>query len=176
MSSNSSTVKFIDTSHEVKTTMVKLSKSALRAAAKVAGKEIRENTKKYTGRLSKAVGYWAKIDRSTGQPELQIGYYSKGQARKKGKPVSHANPAWKEFGVNPHVISIKNANTLTDGKIDYGKSVNHPGLRGESTLRNSVFDNISAIQEAQQEYLSLLNETIEAAGGKIVESEEIEDA
>ena len=46
--SNNSSVKFIDTSHEVKTTMVKLSKSALRAAAKVAGKEIRENTKKYS--------------------------------------------------------------------------------------------------------------------------------
>lgn len=174
--SSSSSVKFIDTSHEVKTTMVKLSKSALRAAAKVAGKEIRENTKKYTGRLAKQVGYWAKIDRNTGQPELQIGYYSKGQARKKGKAVSHANPAWKEFGVNPHIISIKNANTLTDGNIDYGKSVSHPGLRGEATLRNSVFDNIDAIKDAQQEYLSLLNDTIEAAGGKIEESEEIEDA
>lgn len=176
MSNNSSQVKFIDTSHEVKNTMVKLSKSALRASAKVAGKAIRENTKKYTGRLSKQVGYWAKIDRMTGQPELQIGYYSKGQARKKGKAVSHANPAWKEFGINPHVISIKNANTLTDGNIDYGKSVHHPGLRGEATLRNSVFANIDAIRSAQESYLAELNKTIEEAGGKIEESEEVEDA
>ena len=168
-------VKFIDTSKEVKDTMVKLSKTALRAAAKVAGKEIKENTKKYTGRLANLVGYWARIDRTTGQPELQIGYYSKGQAKKKGKPVSHANPAWKEFGVNSHIISIKNAKTLTDGVIDYGKSVNHPGLRGESTLRNSVFNNIDAIRAAQEEHLILLNETIEAAGGKIEESEEVED-
>lgn len=175
MSSNSK-VEFIDTSHEVKNTMVKLSKSALRASAKVAGKEIRENTKKYTSRLSKQVGYWAKIDRSTGQPELQIGYYSKAQARKKNKQPSHANPAWKEFGVNSHVISIKNANTLSDGHVNYGKSVAHPGLRGESTLRNSVFDNINEIRAAQEEYLAELNRTIEEAGGKIVESEEVEDA
>ena len=176
MSKSKSEVNFIDTSHEVKTTMVKLSKSALRASAKVAGKAIRENTKKYTSRLSKQVGYWAKIDRNTGQPELQIGYYSKATAKKKGKQPSHANPAWKEFGVNPHVISIKYANTLTDGKIDYGKSVMHPGLRGESTLRNSVFDNIDEIRSAQETYLAELNKTIEAAGGKIEESEEVEDA
>lgn len=175
MSSNSCKTQFIDTSKEVKTTMVKLSKSALRASAKVAGKAIRENTKKYTSRLSKQVGYWAKIDRNTGQPELQIGYYSKAQARKKGKLPSHANPAWKEFGINSHVISIKNAKTLTDGVIDYGKSVTHPGLRGDNTLRNSVFENIEAIQAAQQEFLSVLNKTIEEAGGKIEESEEVED-
>lgn len=169
-------IKFIDTSKEVKSTMVKLSKSALRASAKVAGKAIRENTQKYTGKLSKQVGYWAKINRDTGQPELQIGYYSKGQAKKKGKSPSHANPAWSEFGVNPHVISIKKANTLSNGKINFGKSVSHPGLRGQSILRNSVFNNIDAIKDAQQEFLSVLNKTIEAAGGKVVESEEIEDA
>lgn len=168
-------VEFIDTSHEVKTTMVKLSKSALRAAAKVAGKSIRDNTAKYTGHLAKQVGYWARINRNTGQPELQIGYYSKGQAKKKGKTPSHANPSWLEFGVSPHVISIRNANTLSNGKINYGKSVTHPGIKGQNVLRNSVFNNIDAIQEAQKEFLSALNKTIEAAGGKIVESEEIED-
>ena len=176
MSSNSSSVKFIDTSHEVKTTMVKLSKSALRASAKVAGKAIRENTKKYTARLSKQVGYWAKIDRNTGHPELQIGYYSKATAKKKGKQLSHANPMWIEFGINPHIISIKNAKTLTDGNIDYGKSVQHPGLRGESTLRNSVIENIEEIRAAQEKYLAELNKTIVEAGGKIEESEEVEDA
>ena len=50
--------------------MVKLSKSALRASAKVAGKAIKAETQKRTGRLSKQVGYWAKINRDTGQPEL----------------------------------------------------------------------------------------------------------
>ena len=60
MSSNKSEFKFIDTSHEVKTTMVKLSKSALRASGKVAGKAVRENTKKRTGLLSKQVGSYYK--------------------------------------------------------------------------------------------------------------------
>ena len=156
----SNDVKFINTSSEVKKTMVKLSKSALRAAAKVAGKAIRENTEKYTGRLAKQVGYWARIDRRTGQPELQIGYYSKSQARKKGKSPSHANPAWQEFGIKAHVISIKKANTMSDGKINYGKTVTHPGTRGRSILRDSVFNNIDAIQEAQKEYLSALNKEI----------------
>lgn len=173
---NNKDIKFINTTHEVKTTLVKLSKSALRASAKVLGKVIREDTNKYTGRLAKQVGYWAKIDRKTGQPELQIGYYSKGQARKKGKSPSHANPAWAEFGVNPHVIQIRSAKTLSNGKINYGKSVSHPGLRGQKVLRNSAFNNIDAIVDAQKEYLAQLNKTIEAAGGKIVESEEIEDA
>lgn len=76
-------IEFIDTSKEVKNTMVKLSKSALRASAKVAGKAIKAETQKRTGRLSKQVGYWAKINRDTGQPELQIGYYSKAQAKRK---------------------------------------------------------------------------------------------
>lgn len=171
-----SNVEFINTSSEVKKTMVKLSKSALRASAKVAVKEIRKNTQKYTARLSKQVGYWAKIDKKTGQPELQIGYYSKATAKKKGKKLSHANPAWPEFGVKSHVISIKRANTLSDGKINYGKSINHPGIKGNSTLRNSVFNNIDAIRDAQKEFLSELNKTIDVAKGKIVESEEVEDA
>lgn len=174
MASNNS-VQFIDTSKEVKDTMVKLSKSALRAGGKIAGKALKETTKKYTGRLAKQVGMWARIDKDTGQPELQLGYYSKSRAKKKGKPLSHANPAWIEFGVNPHVINAKNAKILTDGNIDYGKTVSHPGLRGESTLRTSVFDNIDTIREAQEVYLSELNKTIEEAGGKIDESEEDED-
>lgn len=169
-------IQFIDTSKEVKNAMVKLSKSALRASAKVAGKAIRENTQKYTGKLSKQVGYWAKINRDTGQPELQIGYYSKRQAKKKGKSPSYANPAWSEFGVNPHIISIKKANTLSNGAINFGKSVSHPGLRGQSILRNSVFNNIDEIKAAQKEFLSELNKTLEVARGKIVEGEGVEDA
>lgn len=172
---NSSSVQFIDTSKDVKNTMVKLSKSALRAGGKVAGKALKDTTRKYTSRLAKQIGYWAKINKDTGQPELQLGYYSKSRAKKKGKTPSHANPAWIEFGVNSHIISINTAKTLTDGVIDYGKSVSHPGIRGESTLRNSVFDNIDAIRDAQEEYLSELNKTIEEAGGKIEESEEDED-
>ncbi len=175
MSSNFE-VRFIDTSKEVKDTMIKLSKSAMRAAGKAVGKAIKENTRTRTKRLVNHVGYWARIDRTSGHPELQVGYLSWQKVKKKGKIPSQANPMWFEFGVNPHIVNIRNAKTLTDGKIDYGKSVSHPGLRGESTLRNSVFDNIDLIKEAQKEYLSLLNDTIEAAGGKIDESEEVEDA
>ena len=40
---NKTEIKFIDTSHEVKQTMVKLSKSALNASAKVVRKIIKQN-------------------------------------------------------------------------------------------------------------------------------------
>lgn len=168
-------ITFIDTSKEVKDVLVKLSKSALRSSGKIAGKIIKENTSVRTGSLKNQVGYWAKIDKSTGQPELQIGYYSKQRAKKKGKIPSHANPAWKEFGINAHTISIKKANTLTDGKINYGQTVTHPGLAGQNILRNSVLDNVDTIREAQEKYLSELNKTIDQAKGIIDESEEDED-
>lgn len=169
-------IKFIDTSKEVKSTMVKLSKSALRAAGRVVKKDLKENTRRRTNNLKNHIGFSADINIDTGQPELQIGYYSWQEVKKKGKQPSHASPAWFEFGVNPHIISIHKAKNLSNGKITFGKSVKHPGLRDEHVLRNSVFNNIDAIRDAQKEYLSELNKTIETAGGKVVESEEIEDA
>ena len=61
-------IKFIDTSKEVKSTMEKLSKSALRAAGRVVSKALKENTRYRTNNLKNHIGFWAKINRDTGQP------------------------------------------------------------------------------------------------------------
>lgn len=167
-------IVFIDTSTEVKETLEKLSRSALRAAGREIGKHLKSNTKVRTQNLKNHIGFWAKIDKYTGQPELQVGYYSWQKVKKKGKRPSRSNPMWFEFGVNAHAINIKKAQTLSDGIIDYGKSVNHPGLKDEHILRNSVYDNIDSIRNAQEKYLSELNKTIEEASRLIEESEEDE--
>lgn len=166
--------KFIDTSKEVKDTLVKLSKSALRASGKVIGKKLKDNTQKYTGNLSKQLGYWARLDKHTGQPFMDVGYYSKSRMKKKGKVPSFSNPSWQEFGIKAHIINIKRAKTLSDGKIDYGKSVNHPGLQAQGTLKNTVIENIEEIRKAQEIYLSELNKEIDKIT-KIDDSEEEED-
>lgn len=43
-----------------------------------------------------------------------------------------------EEGSAPHVITIKNKKVLTDGKVFFGKSVNHPGTRARPYLRPAV--------------------------------------
>ena len=173
---NFKNIVFIDTSKEIKDTLVKLSKTALRAGAKVVAPKIKENTRVRTKRLSNHVGYWARIDKDTGQPELQIGYYSWQRVKKRGKLPSHASPNWIEFGTVSHRISIKNSKTLTDGKIDYGKSVIVSGMKEEHTLRNTVLENVDEIKKAQEEYLSDLNNELEQAGARIHDGEEEEFA
>lgn len=170
---NNDTV-FIDTSKEVKDTLVKLSKSALRASGKIIGKKLKDKTKKYTGNLSNQIGYWARLDRKTGQPFMDVGYYSKDRMRRKGKQPSHSNPAWAEFGVKAHAISIKKARSLSDGQINYGVTVQHPGLPAQNTLKNVVVSNIQEIVGAQEKYLKELNKQISDIKG-IDDSEEEED-
>ena len=167
-------VKFIDTSHEVKQTLVKLSKSALNASAKVVRRIIRENLPTRSKRLKNHVASWAKIDYGTGQPELQIGFQSWQKVRSRGKKPSNANPSWVEFGVSPHVLRAK-GNVMSYNDTFYGKEASHGGTRGQHVLRNAVYNNIEEIRSAQAEYLAELNNAIEAAGGKIIESEEVED-
>lgn len=172
---NKTEIKFIDTSHEVKQTMVKLSKSALNASAKVVRRIIRENLPTRSKRLKNHVASWARIDFKTGQPELQIGFQSWQKVKSRGKKPSHANPHWVEFGVNPHQIAANTAKVMTYGETFFGKELTHRGTRGTHVLRNAVYNNIEEIRAAQAEYLAELNKTIEAAGGKIIESEEVED-
>lgn len=172
--SKANEIVFVDTHQEVIDTMRKLAKTALRSGGKVVAKHLKEDTHKRTEDLVNQIGYWAKIDRMTGQPSLDIGYYSTEKMKKVGKPPSHSNPSWFEFGVKAHKINVKNANTLTDGRIDFGKSVQHPGLREEHILRNAVYDNLEEILEAEEKYLGELNKTIEEAKSKIEESEEEE--
>lgn len=169
-----SDIKFIDTSTEVKDLLVKLSKTALKKGGKAAGQKIKENTSVRTSKLRDSIGQWARIDKQTGQPELQIGYFSKPNMRKKGKKPPFAKAHWLEFGIKPHIISVKNKNTLTDGITDFGKIVSHPGFSGKNTLRNSVMNNVNLIRAAQEETLALLSEELEKAKGYVDESEEDE--
>lgn len=171
---NLNNIIFIDTSTEVKTTLEKLSKTALRAGGKVIAPKIKDNTRARTQRLKNHVGYWARINKQTGQPELQIGYYSWQRVKKRGKQPSHANPSWIEHGTLSHKIQIKNAKTLTDGKIDFGKSVIVKGMNADHTLRTTVLENIDEMRKAQEEYLNELNQEIEKAQTKIHEGEEEE--
>lgn len=39
-----------------------------------------------------------------------------------------------EFGQRPHIIEVKNAKVLTDGKRFFGRRVQHPGAQGKSFL------------------------------------------
>lgn len=57
----------------------------------------------------------------------------------------------------------------------FGFKVNHPGQRGTDVLRNTVYDNISEIREAQEEYLAAISDTLEAAGMKVDKGDEFED-
>jgi hypothetical protein len=40
-----------------------------------------------------------------------------------------------ETGTAPHVITVKTAKVLTDGKTFFGKSVNHPGTAPQPYFR-----------------------------------------
>ena len=86
-----------------------------------------------------------------------------------------ANPAWFEFGTKSHVIQIKSANTLTDGKVDFGKSVINKGMVGKNFLRNTVVNNIDEIRKAQEEHLGRLTDILVSQGVKIDYEDVIED-
>lgn len=168
-------IKFVDTSKEVKNTLVNLSKSALRASAKPVRKVLRNNVPVRLKRLRNHIASWAFVDYLTGLPQLQIGFYSASKVRKRGKQPSHANPHWVEYGVRPHVIEAKNVKAMGYGSNFFGSSAQHPGHRGTNVLRNSVYDNIDVIKAAQIEYLSSLTGDIEMAAAKIIAGEEVED-
>lgn len=184
-----STVTFIDTSGEVKDAMAKLSKSALRASGRVVGKKLKERIAStglvHSNRFSNHVGMWAYIDKKTGQPQLQVGFYSHARVMKKGKAASHASPHWIEFGTKPHEIKagviVSKGKTIRHTKTKllgyggiFGSKVEHPGQRATHLLRDTIQSNISEIQAAQEKYLAELNKDIEEATKKIDEGEEDE--
>jgi len=170
-------ITFIDTSPEVKKTLEGLSKTALRASGKVIRKYLRENIPTRSKRLKNHIGSWVMINRQTGQPTLQIGFYSWQKVKKKGKLPSHANPHWIEFGVPGHMVTPKNKKMLVDkssGTI-YGKRTAHPGIGATHVLRDTVQNNIAEIRKAQAEYLAEISKTLEEAGVKIDVEDEFED-
>lgn len=181
----SNDVKFIDTSKDVKNEMVNLSKKSLKAGGKVVTKILKSTVPVRTGGLKKSITAWAKIDRKTGQPYMEVGYRSRAQMRKRGVKF-FVNPAWFEFGTKPHGIQTKEfANTgkssyqLQDyAGNKYGVFVGHPGMANKNFLRNTVYNNIDAIQEAQKEFLGQLTDLMIKEGANIqidMEDEEVEE-
>ena len=167
-------IKFIDTSKEVKNTLSGLAKTALREAGKEIRKVFRNNLAYRTKNIKNHVASWAFIDKNTGQPQLQIGYYSWQRVKKRGKLPSHASPYWVEHGTRPHQIKANNAKAMGYSSEYFGKNVSHPGQRATNVLRNSVYDNIELINQIEKKYLSEMNNTLEQAGMKIFEGEEEE--
>lgn len=172
-----SSVTFVDTSTEAKKTMQGLSKTALRESGKVVRKLLRAKIASsglvHSNRFKNHIGTWAFIDRRTGQPQLQVGFYSRAKVLKKGKKASRASPHWIEFGTKSHEITSDGHYMRYEDNV-YGFNVQHPGQKATHLLRDTVQNNIAEIRKAQEEYLALLNKTLEEAGAKIYEGEEDE--
>lgn len=173
-------VTFVDKSDEVKKTIVGLSKTALRASGKVIRKHLRDNIPLRSKRFKNHIGTWVMINYATGQPTLQVGFYSWQRVKKKGKLPSHASPHWIEKGVKPHIMPGKKNNWqpgrfMSYDNMIFGYKVNHPGSRATNVLRNTVHDNIQEIRAAQEEYLKAITGELEAAGFKVDKGNEFED-
>jgi hypothetical protein len=173
--SKKSEVVFVDTSPEVKKVMAGLAKSALRASGKVIRKHIRDDVPLRTKRIKNHIASWVFIDRKTGQPQMQIGFYGWQKVKKRGKQPSHSSPWWIEEGTKPHLIHSSKTMYDKSTATKYGHNVNHPGQVATHVLRNSVYNNISEIRAAQEEYLKLLSEEIEKAKSKIDDKDYEED-
>lgn len=180
---NKYNVTFVDKHDEVKKTLVGLSKTALRASGKVIRKYLRENIPVRSKRFKNHIGTWVMINYSTGQPTLQVGFYSWQKVKKKGKLPSHANPHWVEFGTSPiggkhkarkDIVPVE-AKVLAYNDVLYGKRVKHPGTAGTNVLRDTVQNHIQDIRKAQEEYLAEISKTLEAAGMKVDAGDEFED-
>ena len=109
-----SSVKYLETSKETKKAIEKLSKEALGASAKVLRKKLKADLPVRSNHLKNHVASWKRIERSTGQPTLDFGFYGWQRVRAKNKVPSHANPHWIEFGTAAHSIEPKNAKKLYD--------------------------------------------------------------
>lgn len=165
-------VKFVDKSDEVKKTLVGLSKAALRDSGKVIRKKLRQNVPLRSKRFKNHIGSWVMINRATGQPTLQIGFYGWQRVRKRGKQPSHTSPWWVEFGTRPHEINSTSFMHYEDIVVGYHAS--HPGQLATHVLRDTVQNSIGEIRAAQEKYLVEISETIEKANRKVL-TEDIEE-
>lgn len=174
---NKYNVTFVNKSDEVKKAIAGLSKTALRASGKVVRKYLRDNVPLRSKRFKNHIGTWVMINYSTGQPTLQVGFYSWQKVRKKGKQPSHASPHWVEFGVKPHTMpkGDKVGHFMRYENMIFGYKVNHPGTRATNVLRDTVQNNLSEIRAAQEEYLKEITKKLEEAGLKIDKGDEFED-
>jgi len=166
-------VEFVDTSKECIEMMKKLSKQGLKASGKVITKVLKEKIPVRTGGLKKSIVAWAKIDRNTGIPYMEVGYRSRQQMKKRGVKY-FVNPWWFEFGTKPHEIMTdemkntgKSSYELHDHQRKYGVIIQHPGMTQKNFLRNTVMENIEEIQNAQKEAFSSLSDMMIQAGANI---------
>jgi hypothetical protein len=115
------------------------------------------------------------VNRETGQPTLQVGFYSWQKVKAKNKLPSHASPYWIEFGTMPHVMPRSGRHFMVYEDNVFGFHVSHPGQRATNVLRDTVADHISDIRAAQEEYLAEISKTIEQALKRIDQGDEFED-
>lgn len=183
---NNPKIEFTDTSKECIDLMKKYAKEGLKASGKVITKILKEDIKTNhyrTGGLYKSIVAWAKINYKTGQPYMEVGYRSRAQMKKRGVKY-FVNPYWFEYGINPHTIATKEyVNTgkssyeLKDNRgMKFGVIVKHPGRTGKNLLRNTVYNNIQEIQDAQKDSLIKINDiqVIKGLNIDIGEDEEID--
>jgi len=154
-------ITFTDYSENEKKKIQSLSKKALNASGKVIRAKILEKIPERTKSLKNHIASWAFINKTTGQPTIQIGFYGWQKVRKRGKKPSHANPHWIEFGTKPHKIRAKNAKAMGYNADFFGSEADHPGQKATNLLRNAVYDNIAEIKAAQMEYLAEIEKLTE---------------
>lgn len=159
-------VQFVDTSKECIQLMKKLARQGLMKAGKEINKTVKNKLPVKTGSLKKSVCAKVTFDKKSGIPELDVGYRSRQQMKKKG--IKHwVNPWWFEFGINPHEISTKEVQNksanlsykLKDYRgVEYGYTVKHPGMPSKNLLRNTVYDSIEEINSIVEEEFKKITE------------------
>ena len=165
---NENSVKFVDTSKECIDLMKKYAKEGLKASGKVITKILKNDIKSNhykTGGLYKSIVAWAKINYKTGQPYMEVGYRSRAQMKKRGVKY-YVNPWWFETGIKPHTIATKQfvdtgktSYELHDNRgVKFGIIVRHPGRTGKNLLRNTVYNNVKEIRQAQIESLKKIDD------------------
>ena len=165
---NENSVKFVDTSKECIDLMKKYAKEGLKASGKVITKILKNDIKSNhykTGGLYKSIVAWAKINYKTGQPYMEVGYRSRAQMKKRGVKY-YVNPWWFETGIKPHTIATKqfvdtgkSSYELHDNRgVKFGIIVQHPGRTGKNLLRNTVYNNLKEIRQAQIESLKKIDD------------------
>lgn len=165
---NENSVRFVDTSKECIDLMKKYAKEGLKASGKVITKILKNDIKSNhykTGGLYKSIVAWAKINYKTGQPYMEVGYRSRAQMKKRGVKY-YVNPWWFETGIKPHTIATKQfvdtgktSYELHDNRgVKFGIIVRHPGRTGKNLLRNTVYNNVKEIRQAQIESLKKIDD------------------
>ncbi len=184
---NEPKIIFTDTSSECIALMRNYTKAGLKAGAKIVTKVLRNDIKLNhykTGGLYKSISSKVEFDKKTGQPSMLVGYKSTEAMRKKGIKY-FVNPYWFELGISAHDIATKeyvksgqSSYELTDNKgTKYGVIVRHPGYTGKNLLRNTVYNHIEEIHNAQKEYLAKITD-IQVVKGLIIDvggDEDIDD-